>query len=321
MQRHPGVSRRGPILVVEDDENDFVYLEALLEETPFSGISVVWARTLSEGLDLARSRNFAACFVDYQLGHDTGLTLIERLNESEVGAGPVIMLTGREDAVTAVKAMKSGAIDYLAKSQLSPRALNESLARALRDHRRREESQKQMRRLAGMAIRDTTTGLFRRHYILGRLEEEIVRSDQHQLPLCAALVEFETGTGEMPEKRLMAGLAESVRSALRPCDLAGHYHETAYLLLLPHTTRVGGHELLERLRQRVEQCLASFVETYCNLALAEYHECNGILRFLARLESALLGAKEQVSTAPSSIEAREPARSGGHSLETPLNPS
>jgi signal transduction histidine kinase len=62
------------------------------------------------------------CLVDYRLGAESGLALIEKAIVDGF-SGPMILLTGQGDHDVDVEAMKAGAADYLAKDQITPQLL------------------------------------------------------------------------------------------------------------------------------------------------------------------------------------------------------
>jgi signal transduction histidine kinase len=65
---------------------------------------------------------YDVCLVDYRLGADSGLSLIEKA-VAKGFTGPIILLTGRGDHDVDVKAMRAGAADYLVKDQITPQLL------------------------------------------------------------------------------------------------------------------------------------------------------------------------------------------------------
>ena len=116
------------VLVVDDDEEDFLILRDLLADFPPGQFELHWVPTLSQGIDGLRSGQFDVYLVDYLLGPDNGLDLV-RLAVAEASAHrPVIMLTGHGNAEVDREALDAGAADYLVKGNID----GEKLARSLR---------------------------------------------------------------------------------------------------------------------------------------------------------------------------------------------
>ena len=64
------------ILLIDDDEDDFIHIRDLLADVRSSSYIVTWKFSYNEGLKAVREQNFDACLLDYQLGEKTGLDLL-----------------------------------------------------------------------------------------------------------------------------------------------------------------------------------------------------------------------------------------------------
>jgi two-component system sensor histidine kinase/response regulator len=82
---------------------------------------------------------FDCVFLDYGLPDGDGLTLVKAVRNSGLKV-PLIVLTGQGDEEIAVKLMKAGASDYIAKSKMSSESLSRSLHTALRVYRAESEA-------------------------------------------------------------------------------------------------------------------------------------------------------------------------------------
>jgi two-component system, cell cycle sensor histidine kinase and response regulator CckA len=139
------------VLLVEDDEEDYLLTKRLLKAISRSAIEVTWARSAAAALDELRLP-YDVCLVDYRLGAETGLVLIEKA-VADGFRGPMILLTGRGDHDVDVEAMKAGAADYLVKDEITPRLLERvmrhSIERKAADAalRRSEEQLRQSQKL------------------------------------------------------------------------------------------------------------------------------------------------------------------------------
>ena len=128
------------VLVVEDDEDDFLIARRLLRDNRRASYEVTWAQTYAAGLASLRM-TFDVCLVDYRLGPESGLSLIEQAI-ADGYQGPLILLTGYGDHDLDVEAMKAGASDYLAKAQLTP----ELMERVIRHSMERKAAEIALRR-------------------------------------------------------------------------------------------------------------------------------------------------------------------------------
>jgi PAS domain S-box-containing protein len=114
------------ILLIEDDEGDYVLVRELLSEIKFANFSLDWAQTYQEGFKELCRADHDAYLLDYRLGARNGLELIREA----LGAGcdkPIIFLTGQGGHSVDMGAMQSGAADYLVKAQLTSDMLERSI--------------------------------------------------------------------------------------------------------------------------------------------------------------------------------------------------
>jgi two-component system response regulator RegA len=103
-------AQRG-VLVVDDDERFAVTLAMALARR---GYVTHVAHDAAAALATARAKEPQAAVVDLKLGADDGLALIEPLRRAHPRMR-IVVLTGYASIATAVKAIKLGADDYLAK--------------------------------------------------------------------------------------------------------------------------------------------------------------------------------------------------------------
>ena len=128
----------GPrVLVVDDDEDDFVLASSLLSRSQLPGYTIEWAPSYAEGLRRLHEDTFDACLVDYRLGPANGVNLIAEAIAAGVRV-PCILLTADESADVDLAGMQAGAADYLQKSALSAVLLERSIRYAMQ-HRRLDD--------------------------------------------------------------------------------------------------------------------------------------------------------------------------------------
>jgi PAS domain S-box-containing protein len=115
------------ILIVDDDEDDFFITSEYIKNIPSNQFTVDWSYNYSDALRKLVSNDYDIYFVDYRLGIKTGMDLLTDAIASGCEA-PIILLTGKGTQEIDVKAMESGAYDYLIKSELN----TEKLERCIR---------------------------------------------------------------------------------------------------------------------------------------------------------------------------------------------
>ncbi|QDU64319.1 Blue-light-activated protein [Planctomycetes bacterium Pan216] len=114
------------VLLVEDCEDDYAITRALLSKSVSTVFTLDWVRNVDEALEWICRREHDVYLVDFQLGRDTGLELIAQARERDQ-SGPFILLTGMRDSELDLKALHTGAADYLPKDGLAHRLLERTI--------------------------------------------------------------------------------------------------------------------------------------------------------------------------------------------------
>ena len=122
----PKMEREIKILMVDDDEEDFIIVRELLSEIRHYKYSIDWARSYAEGLQQIEERKYDVYLVDYRLGPESGLELIRNVLKNGYDI-PLILLTGQNDIEVDKQAMKAGASDFLVKGAISSGQLERSI--------------------------------------------------------------------------------------------------------------------------------------------------------------------------------------------------
>jgi DNA-binding response OmpR family regulator len=125
------------ILLVDDDEDDFIITQDLLDKVQEKRIRVEWAEKYDAALDLMKKKDWDAVLVDFDLGDRDGIQLIQEA-ASEGIEGPFIMVTGRGNHDKDLEAMEVGASDYVTKMELSSPLLERVIRYAI-EHQRIEQ--------------------------------------------------------------------------------------------------------------------------------------------------------------------------------------
>ena len=99
------------LLIVDDDAP---FRQRLAQAMEKRGFVVVAAESVAAGIEAARDRPPAYAVVDLKLTDGNGLEVVKALREVRADTR-IVVLTGYANIATAVAAVKTGAVDYLAK--------------------------------------------------------------------------------------------------------------------------------------------------------------------------------------------------------------
>jgi PAS domain S-box-containing protein len=133
-EKNPEISmqqtRPTNILIVEDDEDDFLIIKESISDIPGKQFNIDWCYTFEEALENISNCRYDLYFVDYLLGAKTGLELLREAIDKGC-EDPIVMLTGIGNRDIDIEAMKVGAVDYLVKSDINTEKLERCIRYAL----------------------------------------------------------------------------------------------------------------------------------------------------------------------------------------------
>ncbi|MBI5388171.1 MAG: response regulator [Verrucomicrobia bacterium] len=118
------------LLLVEDDEDDYVIVFEHLCHIPGRKFDMDWVCTYPEAVVEIAKRRHDIYVIDYRLGLDNGIDLIEEAVRRGCTA-PMIMLTRYCDRFLEKKAREAGAADFLLKCNANAATLEQAILKAL----------------------------------------------------------------------------------------------------------------------------------------------------------------------------------------------
>lgn len=211
------------VLVVDDDENDFIVTKDLLSTV--EGVSFAVQRTATFEAALGESRRNAhdVILVAYFLGAKTGLDFLQTV----IAAGcqiPIILLTDQADHEVDLAAMKAGAADYLVRADLSAVLLGRSIRYAI--ERKRAEN-----RILTLAYYDDLTGLPNRVLFLDRLNFCIANARRREALVAVLICDLDNfkrindTLGHEAGDLLVREVGERISACVRENDAVGRLDE------------------------------------------------------------------------------------------------
>lgn len=130
------------VLLVDDDEDDYILTRDFLSESQGTRFQVEWVSDWDCALDVMGKNQHDIYLLDYRLGEHNGLELLQQAVAQGCRA-PMILLTGQGDREIDIEAMKAGAADYLDKSQLRAPLLERSIRYAIERKRAEQKIREQ----------------------------------------------------------------------------------------------------------------------------------------------------------------------------------
>ena len=135
------------VLLVEDDEDDYLLTMGLFAEIKAWRFKLEWVNQFAAGLEAMARSEHDVCLVDYRLGSQNGIELLQAALDRGCQA-PIILLTGQGEREIDLQAMKAGAADYLVKGRLDSGSLERSIRYAIERKRAADRATADQMRLA-----------------------------------------------------------------------------------------------------------------------------------------------------------------------------
>jgi serine/threonine protein kinase len=121
------VTEEKPKVLIIDDEKSFCDL--VRELLALEGYEVLIAHSAEEAEPIIDKTELSAILLDIVMPGESGVAFLERLKKAD-GLPPIIMVTGHPNMNTAVRSIKSGAVDYLSKP-VTPEKLIDTVKKAV----------------------------------------------------------------------------------------------------------------------------------------------------------------------------------------------
>lgn len=130
------------VLLVDDDEDDYVLIRDWLSEVKPAKFALEWLSNYQAATNAIAREQHDVYLLDFRLGDRNGLELLRQAIDNGCTA-PIILLTGQGEREIDVEAMKAGAADYLEKGKISSAVLERSLRYAIERKRSEQKIREQ----------------------------------------------------------------------------------------------------------------------------------------------------------------------------------
>lgn len=182
------------ILLVDDDCGDRAQLKRVLKQT---GLPSVCTETSSidHALEACEKGAFDCAIVDYRLPGQNGLAGVALLHQRYPYMA-VIMVTGQGDEAIATEAMRSGASDYIRKTQISVESIARSVENAVERAallRKVAQQREEMEVFGQVLVHDLKGPIYNLLMFADAIEKSIEEGKPEEaVPFCTALVRATT---------------------------------------------------------------------------------------------------------------------------------
>ncbi len=282
------------VLLIEDNPGDARLIVEMIAEDPGAPFVLHTADRLSLGLEHLSAGSTGLVLLDLSLPDSFGLDTFAKVYAHSPTV-PIIVLTGNDDHMLALSAVKSGAQDYLVKGRLD----RELLLRSMQYSIERKRYQVQLEHQANY---DALTGLPNRNLLHDRLRQAVYaqRSPRNIAVVFMDLDHFKFvndslghGTGD----KLLKSMGERLRAVLREGDTVGRVGGDEFVLILNDQSN---EEVIFRAMQRISAKVSESItiegkELYvtCSAGISLYpQDGRDVDTLLKNADAAMYRAKE-----------------------------
>lgn len=219
------------VLIVEDDEDDYILLKEHLIEAIGDVAEIIWAEDYQSAKLKISNDHFDFYLLDNYLGAQRGLGLIDEIKKQFETAPPIIMLSGVDDHRTDLDAMEKGADDYLIKSELTSQLLERTFRYTLK-------SKIMETRLAKLAHFDSLTGLYNRSLFNELLIKTIQQSQRSGYKFALVTLDLDNfkfindNYGHPAGDQLLTKIARRLKHMIRSSDVIARLGGDEFSLIL-----------------------------------------------------------------------------------------
>ncbi|HSS04893.1 MAG TPA: GGDEF domain-containing response regulator [Solirubrobacterales bacterium] len=242
-----------PLLLVEDNRSQALIMERMLQEGS-AEFEVVHVGTLREAKEYLETSRVACILLDLTLPDADRLDGLMEIKNVAPEA-PVVVVTADNDAGRGIKAVQSGAQDYLMKGQMDSAQLCRSVGFAI--ERGRSEQQ-----LAHRALHDALTGLPNRVLLLDRLTYALAQNQRQESLVGIFFLDLDgfkgvnDRLGHLAGDALLRAMAGRLLAWVRPGDTVSRFGGDEFTVLV---REVGGAEEAAQIAERLTEAVRSAV--------------------------------------------------------------
>ena len=244
------------VLLIEDSDIDATFICRLLMANPRFPFVVDRAATLAEALNMLRSADYDLAMLDLALPDAVGLESFDQLRALDARM-PIVVLTGSDDEELALRAIESGAQDFMAKSHVTGQMLFRAVRFAI-------ARQRKVMGFKAAADSDPLTGMPNRRHLETRFLELLSMAQQNGLPMSIALLDVDhfkkvnDQYGHFIGDAVLKEIARRLTSSLETEMAAARFGGEEFALLMPGYSLDQASDFVQRTLENLADTPMSF---------------------------------------------------------------
>ena len=264
-----GNATKEKILVCDDEDSIREVLKTVLLA---EGYKVVTASNGKDAVELFKKESPDLMLLDISMPGMTGFEVLDNVNTflGKDNYVPVIFLTASITVDNKLRALHSGAVDYLIK----PVAGDELIAR-IKNFLELKAKHDQLR---DEATFDWMTGTLNKAYFLKEADKELEKSLRNKIALTFLLMDIDNfkkvndTLGHLAGDKVIREFASRLKLVLRKFDLIGRFGGDEFMVMLPCQNGRQAVKIAERLKKAMQKPVffeKNKIMTTCSIGIVE----------------------------------------------------
>lgn len=229
----------GHVLYIEDQLSVANMTMDILEQM---GLTIEYCKSAEQGLTLFEENCYDLVLLDIVLaGEKDGIEMIKevRRRKDDKNLTPMLALSANTKPVERIKALKSGANDFVTKpvlqAELAVRAKN--LIAARQSYLKVISQQEALEKLA---MTDQLTGLYNRYFLNTFIDQALSLAQRHKYPLSLLMIDLDKfkfindNFGHEQGDEVLVKISQVLENNCRVEDIAVRLGGDEFLVVLPH---------------------------------------------------------------------------------------
>jgi len=265
----------GRVLFVEDSDTAAQLTLHVLGQMK---LDVEHHKRAEDAIESFREKDFDLVITDVVLeGGMSGLSLVRAIRQGsgESARTPVLAISAFDDPARRVELLRSGANDYVSKpilqEELTARVSNLISTKQLFDQVR-----SQQRRLEEMAVTDSLTGLYNRHYLTSASGQQVARARRHGESLSLIVIDVDhfkrvnDEHGHAQGDVVLKEMGRMLCTDARESDVCARFGGEEFVVVLPQCGLDDAVRKAERIRTEIETARPGGLAITASLGVATF---------------------------------------------------
>ncbi len=237
------------VLLIEDSPGYARLIQETLKDAENVNFDLVHVGSLSDGLSHLNNKSTDVVLLDLNLPDSSWPgTLLDVL--AKAPDVPVVVLTGFDNAEMAVKAVQSGAQDYLVKGQIDMNLLIRSIRYSI-------ERQRMKMELRAMSLTDDLTGIYNRRGFMTLAQQQLKMANRMRVGLLLLFADLDgmksinDTFGHLEGDRVLVDTAEVLKETFRESDVIARMGGDEFAVIALEESEFSDEVIISRLQKNL----------------------------------------------------------------------